>query len=142
MELPLTKECTLEVDTKAVASEFAVLLKPGDVITLNGNLGSGKTFFVNSVCEKLGVSYVNSPTFSIVNEYDGNSKIYHFDFYRIENTVELYDIGFEDYLNDLDSIIFIEWAGMIPDVLPNTRYEVNFELDDKHSRKISIVKYE
>ncbi|MBU1100870.1 MAG: tRNA (adenosine(37)-N6)-threonylcarbamoyltransferase complex ATPase subunit type 1 TsaE [Bacteroidetes bacterium] len=142
MELPLVKECTLEVETRELAQEFALLLKPGDVVALNGNLGSGKTFFVNSICKKFGVNFVSSPTFSIVNEYEGEVKIYHFDFYRIENPLELYDIGFEEYLNDLESIIFIEWAGMIPGVLPNSRYEVNFDFIDQQTRRINIRKYE
>ena len=70
---------------------------------------------------------VNSPSFSIVNEYSGNNKVYHFDFYRLKKIEELYDIGFEEYLNDEDAIIFIEWGNLMNEALPRNYLEILIE---------------
>jgi len=129
-----------EEETKSIASRFSRVIKTGDVVALNGNLGSGKTFFVKSVCENYNITGVQSPTFAIVNEYSGDKKIYHFDFYRLKNTEELLDIGFEDYINDTETIIFIEWADKFNNVLPMDRYEINFNFVNERSREMEIKK--
>jgi len=85
MLLPFAKIIRSEEETIKIAGNFARLLKPGDVVILTGNLGSGKTFFVRYAVKQFGIDSVSSPTFAIVNEYDGSMKIYHFDFYRIKN---------------------------------------------------------
>ncbi|OGU54054.1 MAG: tRNA (adenosine(37)-N6)-threonylcarbamoyltransferase complex ATPase subunit type 1 TsaE [Ignavibacteria bacterium RBG_13_36_8] len=129
-----------EQDTARFAELFSEIIKEGDVIALNGNLGSGKTFFVKNVCKQYLINNVTSPSFAIVNEYKGEYKVYHFDFYRIKKIVELYDIGIEDYLNDEDAIVFVEWAERMPSILPNNRYEICFKFVNEHSREIFINK--
>jgi len=139
MEFPFKKKISTEEDTKQVANLFSEVLKEGDIVLLNGNLGSGKTFFVKQICGTFGIDNVTSPTFSIVNEYYGDIKIYHFDFYRINKLVELEDIGFDEYIDDVESIIFIEWADMFPEILPNKNiYKVNFIKTKNEEREISI----
>ena len=130
MEYPFKKKIFSEEETARLAVLFAEELKPGDVVVLNGNLGAGKTFFIKNVVRALGGDNVNSPTFAIVNEYNGNYKIYHFDFYRINEIVELYDIGFNDYLNDSESIIFIEWGNLLPEALPKKRIDIDITMEE------------
>ena len=131
-----------EDDTIALAYKFSNELKPGDVVILNGNLGAGKTFFIRQALKNLGIDNVSSPTFAIVNEYKGKFKIYHFDFYRLNDSAELFDIGFNDYLNDGDSVTFIEWGSLIPGVLPRKRLEINIIIEGDFSREFVFKKYE
>ena len=142
MEFPFKKNVCTEAETVLLAEEFALALKPGDLILLNGDLGTGKTFFVKSACARLGIENVSSPSFAIVNEYRNGRKIFHFDFYRIKKIEELHDIGFEDYLLSGDAVVFIEWADMFPDILPQNHYTVLFKFIDSTSREISIIKHE
>ena len=87
-------------DTREFSKEFAKEIKNGDVILLNGEIGAGKTTFTKFLLENLGVkSIVSSPTFTLLNEYEGEFPIYHFDMYRISTPEELYELGFEDFLN-------------------------------------------
>lgn len=139
MEFPFQKKIKTEHDTEKAADAFSKVLKEGDIVLLNGNLGSGKTFFVKHLCRTFGIDNVTSPTFSIVNEYYGKIKIYHFDFYRINKLVELEDIGFDEYIDDAESIIFIEWADMFPEILPAKNiYRANFIKKGNEEREISI----
>ena len=104
-----------EEDTLNAGFEFAKTLKPGDIVTLDGDLGAGKTVFIKGICKFFNVTdYVVSPTYTIVNEYKGDMDIYHFDIYRIEEEEELYNIGFYEYL-DNEGIKIIEWAEKIPE---------------------------
>ncbi len=90
-------------------------LKKGDIITLDGDLGAGKTVLTKGICSYFNVKdYVTSPTYTIVNEYSGDVKIYHFDIYRLSEEEELYNIGFYDYLED-EGISIVEWAANIPE---------------------------
>jgi tRNA threonylcarbamoyladenosine biosynthesis protein TsaE len=131
-----------EEDTKLIALNFVKEIESGNVIVLNGQLGSGKTFIVKKISEYYNISNTSSPTFAIVNEYFGDRKIYHFDFYRINSINELHDIGFEDYISDSEAITFIEWGELFPEILPHSRYEISIEFFDEDSRKIVIRKYE
>lgn len=140
MEIPCSILVKSELETNSLAKSFAKLIHEGDVIALNGELGSGKTFFIKSFCSEFGIYNVSSPSFAIVNEYNGLKKIYHFDFYRIKKISELYDLGFEDYLNDPDAIVFIEWAELWKDILPKHYYEIRFKFDNENSRIITISK--
>lgn len=130
-----------EQETINLGAEFAkTKLKAGDVITLFGDLGSGKTRFVQGICKSFGVTeHVSSPSFTIVNEYNtGLLKIYHFDFYRVKSIAEIVDIGFDDYIS-ADGICVIEWAERVTDLL-GSRYEVHFSLGDAENiREIKIV---
>ncbi|MCL6494138.1 MAG: tRNA (adenosine(37)-N6)-threonylcarbamoyltransferase complex ATPase subunit type 1 TsaE [Ignavibacterium sp.] len=141
MEFPCERISSSEEDTKQIALEFLSFIKAGDVVILNGELGTGKTFFIKKIAESLGVQNANSPTFAIVNEYDSQPKIYHFDFYRINKVNELHDIGLEDYLTDSDAITFIEWGELFPEILPSKRYEIKIEEIENEKRKFRFFKY-
>lgn len=106
-----------EQDTKNIAKEFAKTLSIGDVITLEGDLGAGKTVFTKGLVDYFsdGKEIAVSPTFTIVNEYQTTPKIYHFDFYRIKNPNELFAIGIEEYLYG-DGICIVEWPERAPEV--------------------------
>jgi tRNA threonylcarbamoyladenosine biosynthesis protein TsaE len=132
------KEIFTEQDTIDFASEFSKQLNGGEVVVLNGNLGAGKTFFIKAVIRNFNVEEGSSPTFALVNEYYGNKKFYHFDFYRIEREEELYDIGIDEYLSDPEAIKFIEWGNLFPGVLPEKRIEVEIILKDDNKREIII----
>ena len=126
-------------DTTRIASEFARNLMPGDVVLLYGEMGVGKTVFTNGLCRALGAcDFATSPTFTVVNEYDGGDfPVYHFDMYRIEDEDELYELGFDDYLN-AGGICIIEWPENIPNWLPKKNIRVDISKDSETSRTIDI----
>jgi len=142
VEIIFDIESKCEGDTEELALRFSKVISGGDVIALNGDLGAGKTFFVKKICAAINADMASSPTFAIVNEYPGKNKIYHFDFYRINKINELYDIGFDDYLNDESAIIFIEWADLFKELLPKRFYEVKFAYVSDNLRRITISKNE
>ncbi len=111
------------------------------MVILNGNLGAGKTFFIREVSFCFDVASVSSPTFALVNEYKGRIQIYHFDFYRINKVEELYDIGFEGYLDNEDAVIFIEWGNLFPEILPRKRTEINIKTGVEKQRTFEFRKY-
>ena len=142
MKFPYSLKIFSEDETRQLAGEFSNSIGPGDVVILNGDLGTGKTFFVKALAKNFGITNVSSPTFAIVNEYSGTRKIYHFDFYRIEKAGELFDIGINDYLNDTDAITFIEWGNLFPEVLPAKTIEIIITMDDELNRNFSFIKHE
>ena len=141
MKYPFSLKIFSEEETRNIAAEFSKDIKNGDVVILNGDLGTGKTFLVKEIGKRFGIHNVSSPTFALVNEYSGKIKIYHFDFYRIEKSGELFDIGFNDYLNDDEAVIFIEWGELFPEILPENRYEIKIVLNEDFSRTFKIDKY-
>lgn len=124
-------------------SEFGIklgsLLKPGDVVCLNGDLGAGKTTLTKSIGIGLGVDdYITSPTFSLINEYVGRMPVYHFDVYRLENADELYDLGFDEYFYGR-GVSIIEWADRIENLLPEERIVLDIgKTEDIDERRINI----
>lgn len=130
-----------EDETKNLGKHFARRqLTIGDVVALYGELGTGKTCFIKGICQGFGVSeHVASPTFTIVNEYAfPGGKVFHFDFYRINSTAEIRDIGFEEYL-DNDGICVIEWADRAKEFLPAHRFDVHLALGvNEKDREITI----
>ena len=104
--------------------------QPGDVYTLNGDLGVGKTVFTKGFAKGLGVQEeVSSPTFTIVQEYDdADVPLYHFDVYRIGDVEEMDEIGFEDYIYG-QGVCLIEWANLIEEILPQNRTCITIEKD-------------
>ncbi len=123
-------------ETKKLAINFSKILMPGDIIALVGDLGAGKTFMSQNIIMALGVDdYITSPTFNIVNEYEGKYKINHFDVYRIDDIDELYEIGFEDYVYR-DAISLIEWADKIYEILEHY-YIIDIRVSGD-SREITI----
>ena len=130
-----------EDETRELGSTFARGLRRGDLVALYGDLGSGKTRFVQGICRGLGVQeHVASPTFTIVNEYPAAGlMIYHFDFYRIESLKEIRDIGFEEYAGGR-AICLIEWAEKAQELLPDGRYDVQMKLGrSQDTREITIT---
>lgn len=142
MGINYTRKSASEDDTHTIAKEFSDYITNGMVISLIGNLGAGKTFFIKALLEQFGIENANSPTFALVNEYVGKKKFYHFDFYRINKESELIDIGLEDYLQDDDAICLIEWADLFPQVLPAKRIEILITVNDDYSRYFEIKEYE
>lgn len=107
-----------EAQTRRLGARLAPLLNPGDVVTLDGDLGSGKTRWVQGVCQGLGITEpVVSPTFTLVNEYQGRWPVYHIDLYRITDASEVLTFGLEDYLYGA-GISLIEWGNRAADFLP------------------------
>jgi tRNA threonylcarbamoyladenosine biosynthesis protein TsaE len=131
-----------EADTSSIAADFSKQLAPGTRVILLGELGAGKTFFVKEVLRQFDIQEVNSPTFAIVNQYEGRIRAYHFDFYRLMNYEELLEIGWLDYLNDETATIFIEWGNLVPQAVPKNRIEININVIDHSSREFEFNKYE
>lgn len=115
-----------EQDTIEFATKIASKLKSKDIIVLSGELGSGKTKFVQGILKYFGLeNEISSPTFTIVNEYHtSNFPIYHFDVYRLEDTNEFYEIGGEEYFEK--GICLIEWGEMIEPILPPNYFKITF----------------
>ena len=124
-------------DTKNVAAALAMVVGPGDVITLDGDLGAGKTQFTQGIAEELDIEGpVTSPTFNLVISYDdGCMPLYHFDLYRLEDPAELEDIDFYGIVEG-DGVSCIEWASKFRDDMPEDRLEVFLEVTGEHSRTI------
>ena len=121
-----------EQDTIEFASKFASKLMKKDIVVLSGELGSGKTKFVQGVLKYFGLeNEISSPTFTIVNEYHAeNANIYHFDVYRLADTDEFYAIGGEEYLEQ--GICLIEWGEMIESILPADYIKVTFKKNEEN----------
>lgn len=132
-------------DTQIIAADFSKDLKSGDVICMYGDLGAGKTAFVQGLAKGLGIQEpITSPTFTIVNEYRGRLMLYHFDVYRIADSDEMFEIGYDEYI-DGDGVCVIEWPQLISDILPENRYEITISKDYNESddyRKIRIERLE
>lgn len=134
-----TVESSSPDETIQLAKRFAQTIKPGDVVCLKGNLGAGKTQFVRGFVQGLGLSgdVVSSPTFTIINEYDGKLPVYHFDCYRLEHVEEALEIGAEEYLYG-DGVCIVEWPDRIRDLLPPSSKHVTFSITGKNKREISF----
>lgn len=117
-------------ETFELGKKIGEAAKPGQVYTLNGDLGVGKTVFIQGVAAGLGITEpVSSPTFTIVQVYEeGRLPFYHFDVYRIGDIEEMEEIGYDDYFFG-EGICLIEWAELIRDILPEKRIEVTIEKD-------------
>jgi tRNA threonylcarbamoyladenosine biosynthesis protein TsaE len=122
------------------ARQFIDAMGDRRIFAFYGKMGAGKTTFVKAICEELGVTdVINSPTFSIVNEYiDGKGReIYHFDFYRLKRASEAFDIGFDDYAYS-GALCLMEWPEIVEEILPEETVRVSItELEDG-SREVTI----
>ena len=117
---------------------LAARLAPGDVIAFHGDLGAGKTVFVRGLAAGLGLdARVTSPTFTIVNEYDGKIPLFHFDMYRLSGSDELFEIGWEDYLSR-GGICAVEWSEITEDAFPENTINIHIKKIDDNSREITI----
>lgn len=126
-----------EEQTEKLGGALAHVLKAGDFAALWGGLGAGKTAFTRGFAKALGCGDAASPTFTIVHEYDTQPPVFHFDIYRLSDSDELYDIGFEEYL-ERRGIILMEWPERAPDVLPDGHVDVSIERLSDTERRISL----
>jgi len=130
-------------ETQSVGQILGATLKQPFIIALNGDLGSGKTAFVQGVAKGLDVSekyYITSPTFTLINEYPGRHRLIHVDLYRIEYIAELEEIGLDEVLNR-DAVIAIEWADKLPEGSLPDHLTFQFKIISEESRKIDIFAY-
>ena len=116
-----------EAETEALGRRLAAVLVPGAVVAYRGDLGMGKTAFTRGLARGLGYEgRVTSPTFTIVNEYEGGGlPLFHFDMYRLEDAGDLFDIGWEDYL-DREGVCAVEWSERVEEALPEDAVTVSF----------------
>lgn len=119
-----------ENDTLELGKKIGNLLFDGALLCLNGDLGAGKTSITKGIALGIGISEdITSPTFTIVNEYSENNRLlYHFDVYRIGDSSEMYDIGFDEYMES-DGIKIIEWSDIIDDILPKERLNIRIRYE-------------
>lgn len=130
-----------EESTKKIGEIIGEKLFNGAILCLNGDLGAGKTTLTKSIAKALKIDEdITSPTFTIVNEYtEGSIPLYHFDVYRIGEPDEMYDIGFDEYINS-DGVCIIEWSSIIRDILPKERLEINLNYSGT-GREMEIISY-
>lgn len=128
-----------EADTLKFGEELAAKLSPGNVIAMYGDLGAGKTAFVRGLAKGLGLdARVSSPTFTIVNEYLGDTPLFHFDMYRLSDADELFEIGWEDYISR-NGICVVEWSENVEDAFYNDTIRIYIEKTGDDSRLIKVV---
>ncbi len=130
--------CENESATTELAKKIARVLKPSDVISMRGDLGVGKSFFVRSVVQHfLNQETIPSPTFTLVQMYDTEiGTLWHFDLYRLKDPYEIYELGIEEAF--IDGICFIEWAEKAGNLLPKNIHTIELEIISEISRKIYI----
>ena len=128
-------------ETQSLGEKTGKHLEPGTVLSLTGDLGSGKTTFVQGLARGLNVPddyYITSPTYTLINEYPGRYHLFHIDLYRIENRADFDDIGLYEILRS-DGIAAIEWADKLPKNLFSEYLEIHIDILNDESRKISIA---
>lgn len=127
--------------TEALAAKVGQLLLPGDFISLCGELGAGKTRFASGIARGLGVDpaiLVTSPTYTLLNIYQGRIPLYHFDLYRLSGDDDVVDLGFPDYFSG-DGVCLVEWSERLKNELPQGRLEIFLSYLDESSRKIELL---
>ena len=127
-------------ETMDLGRRLGEVLRRGDVIALVGELGSGKTWFAKGLGLGLGVSrdtVITSPSFSLLNEYEGRLTLYHMDAYRLENLSDFLSTGLDEYFY-LDGVVALEWGDRWPEILPDLRLKVEFAIISDTSRRITF----
>ena len=127
-------------ETRSFGGELAAALMPGDLVALEGDLGTGKTCLVQGICAGLGVDEVgNSPTFVLLNVYetgDGRGlRVYHFDLYRLETVDELAEIGADQFYHEADAVTLVEWADRLPELLPEKRWRIELRYGEQEQER-------
>ena len=126
-------------ETKKLGKEIGKLAKPGDLLAFYGELGAGKTCFIQGIARGLKVKdYVTSPSFTIVNEYQGKIPIYHFDLFRFDNAEDILELGYEEYFYG-EGLTVIEWAEKIEHFLPKEHLKIDIKFKNRYQRKISLI---
>lgn len=129
-------------ETQKLGADFAQKLNSIPVLALYGDLGSGKTTFIQGLAKGLGIkNKIISPTFIIMRTYEANLKtFYHLDLYRIKDEKDIKDLGLTEIMNDIQNIVAIEWPEKIKSLLPQKRLDIFFEYLDENKRKITYEK--
>jgi tRNA threonylcarbamoyladenosine biosynthesis protein TsaE len=136
MRTGLALATTSPEETRAVGRSVAAFLGPRDVVSLTGDLGAGKTTFVQGAAEGLGVTEpVLSPTFTLVRRYKGSLPVYHLDVYRLERMQDVLDVGLEEILDE-GAVVFIEWGDAIDPLLPPEQLQVELTLPTEGDRRL------
>ena len=127
-------------DMRALGERLAQVLEPGDVVALTGDLGAGKTTFVQGAARGLGVGdqQVVSPTFTLVREYRGSLPVYHLDVYRLDRIQEVMDLGFEELL-DPQGVTFVEWGDAIEGLLPGSYLEIELWTSHEDESRAVVI---
>ena len=129
-----------DIETVDIGKRLGLILSGGDVVALSGALGSGKTWLTKGIGLGLGVDpdeVIVSPSFSIVNEYEGRCPLYHMDLYRLDSYQDIMSTGLDDYFND-QSVVVVEWAERCPDMLPSGYIDVRIEILGENERSLEI----
>lgn len=127
-----------EAETSNAGEKLAEILRAGDVVAFYGELGAGKTAFIRGMARGLGLTArVSSPTFTIVNEYLGKIPLFHFDMYRLKDADELFEIGWEDYL-ERGGVCAVEWSENVAGAFPPETISVRIEKTAENGREIYI----
>ena len=122
-------------DTFRIAERLVSLVNKKGIIALHGDLGAGKTCFVQGMSRALGIGIpISSPTYTLIDEYEGENPLYHIDLYRLSNSIEVLGIGLEEYF-EKDGLIAIEWAERGEDLLPEDSIHVHISKDDEFKRR-------
>ena len=130
-------------ETRALGKRLAERLQPGDVLLLEGDLGAGKSELTRGIAAGLGVTEtVTSPSFTILNVYEsGRCPLYHFDWYRLESSEELYELGMDEYLGG-DGIAVVEWPGRCPDAVPEGAVRIRMTAAGENERMIESEEWD
>ena len=133
----MLRETNSAAETRALGEELAARLQPGDVVVLEGELGAGKSELARGIAKGLGVTEtVTSPSFTILNVYEsGKLPLYHFDWYRLESSEELYELGMDEYLGG-SGIALVEWPAQCPDAVPEECLRIRITATGENSRRI------
>jgi tRNA threonylcarbamoyladenosine biosynthesis protein TsaE len=129
-----------DLQTIELGHKLGACLAEGDVVGLVGELGSGKTWLTKGIARGVGVgqdTVITSPTFALVNEYQGRTPLFHMDIYRLGSLSELLSAGIEEYLYG-EGVAVLEWADRWPEILPEQTVRVELSILDEHSRRISL----
>ncbi len=138
MDEGLSVKSSCEDNTYEFGQKIGELVEPGQLILLSGDLGAGKTLLTQGICDGLGVEEdVTSPTYNLINEYEGDLAVYHMDLYRLEQEEDLYDLGFEDYLEN-GGIVIIEWPDLVYDLIPAEFIYIKIEVISQEERIIVV----
>ncbi len=126
-------------DTEALGRQLALKLRPNTVVACRGGLGMGKTALTRGIAQGMGYTgRVTSPTFTIVNEYLGETPVFHFDMYRLDDSDALFDIGWEDYL-DRGGVCVVEWSENVADAMPEDAIVVSFTRGQTDNERIITI---
>lgn len=126
-------------ETRQLAYRLAAVLSGGSIVTLSGSLGSGKTVFARGIARYLGIDEaIVSPTYTIIQEYEGSLRLHHMDLYRIPNLEDFEMLGAEELLYDDQAVSLIEWSAVIDEILPDYTIRVSIEILENQDRGITI----